>query len=905
MPSEVFQLAILISLKDAASSGLDRMGDRLSFFASKASGASKEARAAAQDTLRVYEGLRTDLQKGFQMGAIGLAGLGALKEGLWIAKDFEASMADLKSAIATTGRDGALDVGKLNDQMNRFRVLTMELGNQLPGTEQDFVQMFTSLKEGGLQTEAILKGAGRAVAELAIVTHAPPRELGKEFAQVGEMFQLKPEEYSAATDIFAKLMSVGLMPSELIEGGKFAQIRGGGPLGLANLAGLREMSSLMGVLRASGLEGGIGGRELGALLMNLPITRKAQRKADAELKAKSGISLEFFDKKSGAFLGAQNMVAQFTKLRNLKPEEMLNYFEKRFGGREAAGPASVFTKLGTEGWAKYKQRIDEAADRQQRLAIQTETFDAKLRNVLGTARNIATVTFMPLLTAIEPKLDSLNTFLGHVQEFAKEHSGLAEVATELFGIGSAALVVTAGIKIMRAGWGLWKIATAMGSSGGLLQYLGLVRTETLAVSATLTTESAVAQSAAYRMGYGMGRTLGRSFGVAAKLAVVAAIAGLVDLIQQQAQAAKEELEAKERAEEASRQEGKTLSEIDRIKNDKSIPEDQKRQLLEQKNEELENERKDQGAGRAGSLGIGEPNRYLLGLVPWQHSGTMLDLESLGGQWAGHPLTYLLHGGRQGAEDRIQGALQDLKISSPDQMAKFLEAAHKNLKETGHEDLFPVLLEQMQKLWNNPGYQKWVKETQEGADKTKDAATTTAEATKQEGDAAKDTVQPLNDLKDQVGQASGNFATLNANLGTINDLLNLRNGGEGGSGGHPGPLGPPESPDGKPREHNAKGSLGETIRAFKSRAVPSRAVGGHVESAGLVWLHPGEDIVPARATLGLPNDGGRRGSEVHHHTHHHGPTNVTINVPHGSRAADDPDVLADLVARAVQRQRERR
>src|SRR5260370_7678919 len=88
--------------------------------------------------------------------------------------------------------------------MARFQTLGIKLGNTLPGSTQDFVEMFTVLKQGGMQTERILGGAAQAVANLAVVTHQNPAELGKEFAQLGEMFQLNTQkEWNQAPSVFA------------------------------------------------------------------------------------------------------------------------------------------------------------------------------------------------------------------------------------------------------------------------------------------------------------------------------------------------------------------------------------------------------------------------------------------------------------------------------------------------------------------------------------------------------------------------------------------------------------------------------------------------------------------------------------------------------------------------------
>src|SRR5262249_42094263 len=145
------------------------------------------------------------LREGLTFGAIGIAGLEALKGGIKSAADFESALTDLRASVATLGKDGAVDVAKLNDEMGRFETLAVRLGNTLPGSTQDFLELFTSLRQNGLQTNVILDGAGEKVAKLAVATHNRPAELGKEFAQLGEMFNLQGQDFGLATDLFAKL----------------------------------------------------------------------------------------------------------------------------------------------------------------------------------------------------------------------------------------------------------------------------------------------------------------------------------------------------------------------------------------------------------------------------------------------------------------------------------------------------------------------------------------------------------------------------------------------------------------------------------------------------------------------------------------------------------------------------
>jgi Phage-related minor tail protein len=273
----VYELAILLSLRDVASGGLDRFEDRL-----RASG--KEGK----QLLKTVQDLRKDLRQGLALAGVGIGTLAALKKGVDVAGDFEASMADLRLSIEETSKDGQVNVSKLGNEMDRFEQLGMRLGNALPGSTQDFIQMFAALKQGGLSTNSILEGTGEAVANLAVITHQLPKDLADPFAQYVQQFQLTGKEAMQLSDTLGKLkFSTGLDPQSLIEGSKFFQLRVGSALGYKGLQGAEQGGLFLATLKRYGLEGGLGGREASMFLAHM-IT---QKKALAQVKLKTPLPI--------------------------------------------------------------------------------------------------------------------------------------------------------------------------------------------------------------------------------------------------------------------------------------------------------------------------------------------------------------------------------------------------------------------------------------------------------------------------------------------------------------------------------------------------------------------------------------------------------------------------------------
>lgn len=474
MPSgSIYELAILLTLKDAASGGLGRVEDRL-----RAAG--REGRA----TLKTFQDLRADLKRDLTVAGIGIGTLAMMRGGIKVAGDFEAAMSDLRMSIAQVGKDGKTDLRALQAELNQYEKLGMDLGNQLPGSTQDFIKMFSTLKQGGLQSQSILNGTGQAVAHLAVVTGNIPADLAEPFSQYAAQFQLTGDEAIKLADVLARLrFATGLRPQELIEGSKFFQLRAGSTLGLKGLSGAEISGRLLATLRTFGLEGGIGGRELGSFIIGLGFNTKEQKEALAELKSGKGIDLKFFEK--GQFLGVENMFAQMEKMRKLTTEERLQFGEKLFN-RETLGIMNVMLQSGVEGWRKINGRIDQVAPLQDLINEKTSTYNAKLEAVQGTLSNLAATAFTPMLDSLKPALDHANQMAGSMQQWSKANPEATGTISSLVAMSGVTLTLVGGIRAMTTAWRLWRIASSVGvNEAGQLTFLRTLRAETAATSTTM------------------------------------------------------------------------------------------------------------------------------------------------------------------------------------------------------------------------------------------------------------------------------------------------------------------------------------------------------------------------------------------------------------------------------------
>jgi TP901 family phage tail tape measure protein len=822
MGRELYELAILLSLRDMASAGANRAEAQL-----RALG--KEGRS----TLKTFQELREDLNRSMVLGGIGVGALSLMKGGVKVAADFEAAMTDLRMSIAQTGPDGAVALDKLNSQMSEFERLGTRLGNTLPGSTQDFVQLFTALRQGGLSAEAILKGAGEGIADLAVATKNVPVELGRDFAMLAVQFKLKEDEFMPAANLFARVKgAVGLDPSQLIEGAKFAQLRGGLPLGMKGMAGLNSMTNLLGALKMSGLQGGLGGRELAALLFALAPVSKEQKKADAELR-KKGIKLEFYSA-SGDFLGEQHLIKQMEQLRKLSAKERMTLLSKRFASHEAAGPASALMELGAQGYSKYQKTVGSAADVQQRLNMVTANFNTQLENLQGTLSNLTAYSFLPLLESLKPGLQIANQTAGSLQEFAAANQGASKFLGELVGIASIGAVATAAIRGLSAAVKIWKLTSAVSAGEATLAAIVGKPGE---VERVLSASGRSWSGTMRGIGIGMGSMLARGFVIGAPLFLFERY--LEDIADDKA--------AEQRAFEAGERLGQMIREGMRKEIEGKLSLDALRELRkirapEEAKARAEKLGLDRGVKQVGFFG--SPSEIMSALASLDVSKRFRDekggpstlMRAEKGLFSGHYQQMP----EPAARELIRGKLQAESLAFPEQLKALLEEAANKFRAAGEPGFIAIMKEEALTV-----YPQWRGEIEKGGDS-------------------------MTKLTFGAGEASRALFDL-SRTASSNILFPLPYSGRSG------PMEPPQKPGKKP-----------AVFPF-AKLYPSRAIGGDVQSEGLVHLHAGERILPARVTRGLKSNAAG-GITI--------TGGITINVPKGSRAADDPEAFAQYVLNYV-------
>lgn len=378
----------------------------------------------------------------FGAAGAGFAIGGMLRAPLKAFEDLDAAMNNMTVAMTNS-------TGKLPAQFDAIKKQTIELGNVLPGTTADFVNLATALKEQGMPMEAIAGGALKSAANLSVVMKMVPEQAGEMVAKLREAFQLGESEFGKMADYTQRAkFGFGLKSDDLLLGAKYY---GGklNALGLTGAENVKKIYALQGMAAQQGMDGSTFGTNFSMMLTRVGLMTERLNKNSKEMKAvnaelnKAGIHLEFFDKK-GKFAGVDNMVQQLDKLKGLSMEKRLQVLTRIFG-EEGGRVADLLARNGTEGYKKAMQAMDAEASLEQRIGIATQSFKNQLEALGGTFTNFLASIGGPMAEMFSPVLKTLNEIVGGpLQQFVERNqtavkivTGLAVAATGVLALGAA------------------------------------------------------------------------------------------------------------------------------------------------------------------------------------------------------------------------------------------------------------------------------------------------------------------------------------------------------------------------------------------------------------------------------------------------------------------------------------
>lgn len=396
----IFKLGILLKITDLVSGPVSAIGRTIDTLEAK-----------AKKLQPVFDKFKSYGQWIAGAGVVGALGLG-------IAVTQFANLEEAQLGLRTLLMDST---GKVGSEYGKLNSLAEQLGTSLPGSTKDMIEMFTALREQGVQTNVILGGMGEAAAKFAVLMKVPFAQAATHVAKFSEALGIADKEAVPFMDILQRLKgAAGVNVNDMAESIKYL----GSTLKTLRVQGLeagRDVSAAIGMMATSSIEGSQAGTNFAMAMsefaqLDMKLGGKKMQQEIAPLLNAKGIKLNLFDT-SGSFVGIRSMMGELEKLRSLRDNDKLLVLSKLFG-EQASRPLSVFIDKGVAGFDAMTLKMKNQADMQTKIneimsgtKMQWETLTGTLSNVVAHIGGVVTkvaglIGIMKLVNDLAGRLDS-------------------------------------------------------------------------------------------------------------------------------------------------------------------------------------------------------------------------------------------------------------------------------------------------------------------------------------------------------------------------------------------------------------------------------------------------------------------------------------------------------------------
>lgn len=411
------------------------------------------------------------------LGGVGMKSLGAgLVAGAALLKTIDAfsELEDASTRLKVTMMDG----NGLTGAFSQVNALAVKLGNELPGTSADFLNMMAALKAQGISDDSILGGVGEAAAKMAVLLKKTPEEMAVFAAKLKQALGVSDADMLKFMDTIQRTYFLGVDATEMM----YAFGRSAGALKTIKQQGL-EAGKALAPLFAMWIKGGMTGETVGtgfSAISNSLLDAKKLGKGNAVLKSFGMGALNFTDKK-GNFLGIEHMVKEFDKLKSLGAVKLNSVLKEIFGGGQDQAMVATLVTEGIEGYRKQVEAMEKQADLSKRVNMQLGT----LKNLWDAASGTFTNALAGFGGAMGDDLKALTKWFGDLSEAVAKFMAQNPVLTQWIGrlalgfvtlaiVGGTALIALAGFGtfISLAVPGITALATAFGFLGTVISVVG-------------------------------------------------------------------------------------------------------------------------------------------------------------------------------------------------------------------------------------------------------------------------------------------------------------------------------------------------------------------------------------------------------------------------------------------------
>lgn len=335
--------------------------------------------------------------------------------------------------------------GSVPKEFAEIEALAKRLGDRLPGTTADFIDLMTVLRKEGISTQAILGGTGEAAALLGVQLKMPVVEAAAFAAKMQDATQATEAEMLGLMDVLQKNAYLGADQNYQL-GGITAMA---GAMGLLRLKGeeaYKALSPMLVMMNQAGMTDGASAGNAINKVFEAGLDAKKLQKANAAL-AGTGIKLNFSDK-NGKFAGVENFFAQLEKLKGLGDNDVKKtaVFKELFGtDKENRQVLNNFIAKGYGGYQETVAKMEAQASLQQRVEQQLRT----LTNVREAAEGGFTNVMASIGKTVEGDaktiIDAIGEVTATIGDWVKEHPVLTANIVRTLAVLAA---LTAGLGLL-------------------------------------------------------------------------------------------------------------------------------------------------------------------------------------------------------------------------------------------------------------------------------------------------------------------------------------------------------------------------------------------------------------------------------------------------------------------------
>lgn len=340
--------------------------------------------------------------------------------------------------------------GSAPEELQRITELATRLGDRLPGTTADFLEMMTMLKRQGLSAQTILGGTGEAAALLGVQLRMPVTEAAEFAAKMQDATQSTETEMLGLMDMIQRTFYLGVDSGNMLQGfSKMSPV-----LGILKQKGVQAantLAPLLVMMDQTGMRGESAGNAI-RKMFQAGLDEKKVGKANKMLaQAHAGFALSFTDK-AGNFAGLDNLFAQLEKLKTIGSDTKRTSIIKEVFGDDAENLQVINTIMekGRAGYEEVAAKMAAQADLRKRVDVQLAT----LSNVLEAAQGSATNVLASIGETIAGDAKGLIQWLGDtsaaIGNWVKEHPALTAAIVRTVAAIAGLLMVFGVLKIMAA-----------------------------------------------------------------------------------------------------------------------------------------------------------------------------------------------------------------------------------------------------------------------------------------------------------------------------------------------------------------------------------------------------------------------------------------------------------------------